>query len=447
MGKVMKLLRTSYEVHKALGLDYRRLVTCYDIKRRERYYTYREASKLEPYLCAACGRKPPKVLRLEAAHINPLAECARTDNTNLVWLCRERMDRYDCGCHTLFDQGYTSIQSMRMCRERWMTAMRPIHRKPMLKVMKTQGAKRQQLGHLVQELSALRNQQARFCSDSEDWADYQLRIAEVTRRRARKDALKRARLEISKIKTDKFQTPIKIARFFYERAYINLLTGNLTEALRDFGEGRKVLEINLRDPKYSWRWSAHTCLMAQVGRALFCVNSSSGWSWIQIQEELQKALSKTEKAANLLQPATDDYRHAKRWVENCLLHLTKPHIANNRYKAARKMWERARHIWERMDLSSGWDAGFRPTHLILYGNIELMNANTAEEIRLALAYLVRAIVLLIGLKRQQPEGVRDLLFATARATRALGDSICERIERIAYGCVDLSSWLNPYGSN
>jgi hypothetical protein len=317
----------------------------------------------------------------------------------------------------------------------------------MLKMMKTQGAKPQQLGHLVQELSALRHQQARFSSDSKDWADYQLRIAEVTRRRARKDALKRARLEISKIKTDKFQTPSKIARFFYERAYINLLAGNLTEALNDFGEGRKVLETNLRGPKHSWRWSAHTCLMAQVGRALFCANSSSGWSWIQIQEELQKALSKTQKAADLLQLGTDDYRHAKRWVENCLLHLTKPHIANNRYKPAREMWERARDIWERMDLSSGWDAGFRPTHLILYGNIELMNANTAEEIRLALAYLVRAVVLLIGLKRQQPEGVRDLLFATARATRALGDPICERIEQIAYRCVDLSSWLNPYTSN
>jgi hypothetical protein len=317
----------------------------------------------------------------------------------------------------------------------------------MLKMMKTQGAGRQQLGHLAQELKALRNQQACFRSDSEDWAGHQLRIAEVTRRRARKDALKRARMEISKIELDKFHTPTKIALFYYERAYINLLTANLTEALMDFEAGRKALETNLRDPKYSWRWSAHTCLMAQVGRALFCLNSSCGWSWIQIQEELQEALGKAENAARRLEPGTDDYRHAKRWVENCLLHLSKPHIANNHYKAARKVWERARDIWESMDLSSGWDAGFRPTHLILYGNMELMNADTAEDTRLALAYLVRAIVLLIGLKRQQPEGVRDLLFATARATRTLGDPIWERIERIAYRCVDLSSWFNPYVSS
>ena len=442
----MYLLRTNYEVHGALGEQYRNLVTRHDIKRRERYNTKREADKLEPHCCAACGRKPPKVLRLEAAHINPLAECARTESTNLLWLCRERMDKYDRGCHTLFDQGYASISSMRMCRQRWKNGLPPVHRRAMLKMMKLQGKKPQQLGHLAQELSALHKRQARYGSDSEDWAEFQLSIAEVTRRRARKDALKRARLEISKIRIGAFQKPPTIARYFYELGYIDLLTGNLADALNDFDKGRKVLEIDLRDPSHGWRWSAHTCLMAQVGRALYSAEHSSGWSWARIHEELQKALRKTEKAARLLEPGTDDYRHANRWVENCLLHLTKPEIANNHYKSALKVWKRARDVWEGMDLSTGWDAGFRPTHLILYGHIELMNAKHAEEIQQALAYLVRAIVLLIGLRHQQPEGVRDLLLATARATKALGDPIYNHVERVAYRCADLSSWFNPYGS-
>jgi tetratricopeptide (TPR) repeat protein len=442
----MYLLCTNYEVHGALGEQYRNLVTRYDIKRGERHKTKREADMLEPRCCAACGRRPPKVLRLEAAHINPLAECARTESTNLLLLCRERMDKYDRGCHKLFDQGYASIRSMRTCRERWMNGLPPVHRGAMLKMMKLQGKKPQQLGHLFQELSALRKRQARYSSDSENWAEVQLSIAEVTRRRARKDALKRARMEIVKIRIEVFQKPSTIARYFYERGYIDLLTGNLADALKDFDEGRKVLETDLRDSSHGWRWSAHTCLMAQVGRALYSAHSSSGWSWARIQQELQEALRKAEKAARLLEPGTDDYRHANRWVENCLLHLTKPKIANNHYQSALELWKRARDVWERMDLSTGWDAGFRPHHFILYGHIELMKAKDPEEIRQALAYLVRAIVLLVGLRRQQPEGVRDLLFATARATRALRDPIHKQVERVAYRCVDLSSWFNPYGS-
>ena len=62
----------------------------------------------------------------------------------------------------------------------------------------------------------------------------------------------------------------------------------------------------------------------------------------------------------------------------------------------------------------------------------------------ALAYLVRSVVLQIGLRRQQPEGVRDLLFCIADALQEKSDRIHQEIHSIASRCVDFSSWFNPF---
>jgi hypothetical protein len=97
-----------------------------------------------------------------------------------------------------------------------------------------------------------------------------------------------------------------------------------------------------------------------------------------------------------------------------------------------------------MDITSGWDAGSRSNLLALYGQIALASAASEEDARNALPYLVRALVLLLGLRRQQPEGVRDLLFGIADGLRRVGEGTRGgQIMAVAAACVDYSSWFHP----
>ena len=147
-GNRTRLLRTSSEIRKALGNYYKLLVNKYDIKSRERRATYREAKELKPELCAACGKKPPEVFRLEAAHISPLAECSTTHRRNLLLLCREQKGSRELGCHALFDQGYCSIREMINCRKDWIANKAAILRSLMLKLKNQYGPQLQLQGHL-----------------------------------------------------------------------------------------------------------------------------------------------------------------------------------------------------------------------------------------------------------------------------------------------------------
>ncbi|MCK4476170.1 MAG: hypothetical protein KAU16_05530 [Methanophagales archaeon] len=449
----MNVLRTAYEIRKALGTDYSRLVDLYDIKKRERSARRRMRQQLQPKKCAACGRTPPEVRRLEVAHISPLSECAITIEENLLLLCTENLGDSEPGCHTLYDQGCCSIVNMRECRERWIAGKPPITRIRMTQLRADYGPRPQQQGHLRKELGNLRTQQKSEPTDSEAWCLLQLQIAELTRRRARKNALGRAWNEIIKVHPESPRTDSLKARYFYEKAYIELLSGQLDDAFSDFFKGRKILESNITIPENRWRWAAHTALLAQSSCIMRFSGTESGWSWDKIRQELTQALSHAQMAAIDLEGAIeegaslnlrDEYRHARRWEHNGLVHLIKTDLAQGNLEAACKRWDKAYENWQSMDISNGWDAGFRATHLSLYGQLVLKSAQNPNEVDSALAYLVRSLVLLLGLRRQQPEGIRDLLFSVVDALKRKNDSTYKRIYAIASDCVDFSSWFNPY---
>jgi hypothetical protein len=188
-------LRTSSAIKRALAEEYAYLVATFDPKHRERQATNAIKKRLAPWQCAACGRRPPEVERLEAAHIAPLAECAETTPQNLVLLCKEPRAKPP-GCHTLFDSGCASIDEMDACRESWTAGRSSVLRDRMLLVFQQHGPRPHQQGHLTKELTNLRAQRNSLSVTSPQWHDVQLSIAEVTRRRARRDALSGALHEI-----------------------------------------------------------------------------------------------------------------------------------------------------------------------------------------------------------------------------------------------------------
>jgi hypothetical protein len=323
----------------------------------------------------------------------------------------------------------------------------------MLKLKNLYGASALQRGHLRKELADLRGQQCRQSVGSETWSILQIRIAEITRRRTTKDALSRAIAELDRVEVRNLSSPAHCARYYYEKGYINLLGGRIEAAFLDFLSGRKALEKEISRPINRWRWAAHTCLIAQVSRLLSAAGLSAGWTWSKINKELHNALDQAQIAMEETKPTNpedvdhvtaEEYRHASRWVLNCYLHLVKPAIARNRVRECKKYLALAGEKWETVDVSSGWDAGFRPTQLCLYGQVLLLSAGTKECFQEALSYLVRAMVLMIGYRRQQPEGIRDLLYSSAFALKEIDDSTHSQVARIAERCWDFSSWLKPF---
>lgn len=431
---------TATQIRALLGPVYDHLVKSYDIKTRERRATERAKKQLERKECAGCGQRESRRYRLEAAHIAPLAECQRTRLADLVWLCRARPRVRRPGCHTLFDRGYSSADEVRKARRRWKTGRKPLLRRRMQEQLRQFGTRAQQQGHLKKEIDRLRAKHSGLSPKSDEWIHLQIDIAELERRRTRKDALSVARAEIAKVPVERITDSVWRSRYYYEKGYIELLSGRPREAFAAFNGTRSELS--------GWRLAAHTALVAQASRIMNEARMSGGWSWQTIEKELLKALVCAKNDVRSFRRAglqrAEERRHAQRWVQNCLLHLMKPAIGLGKLKRAELWWNQAAKNWQKMDLSSGWDVGFRSTQLFLYGKLRLAQHSRRGGATEALPYLVRSLVRMVGLRQQQPEGSRDLLYAIAEALERKGDPLHMRVRKVAENCVDFSSWFHPY---
>jgi len=301
------------------------------------------------------------------------------------------------------------------------------------------GARAQQQGHLKKEIDRLRAKRSGLSSKSGGWTHMQIDIAALERRRTRKDALSIARAEIGEVRVERITDSVWRSRYYYENGYIELLSGHPREAFVAFNGVRSELS--------GWRWAAHTAMAAQASRIMNEARMSGGWSWQTIEKELLKALVCAKNDVRSFRRAglesAEERRHAQRWVHNCLLDLMKPAIGLGKLKRAELWWNQAAKNWQKMDISSGWDVGFRSTQLFLYGKLQLAQHSRRDGAAEALPYLVRALVRMVGLRQQHPEGSRDLLYAIAGALERNGDPVHKRVRKAAENCVDFSSWFHP----
>lgn len=445
-------LRGPLEIRRALGDVYFSLKHDYDFKRRERRRRLKSARTELPRSCAACGRS--RNAGLELAHISPLAESASTTLANLLWLCSKPGRGRKPGCHRLFDTGFASIAEMKVWSAKWIDGGTCNGRDVMLERFRD-GDRPLQRGSLARELNTLRSKQDELPKRGPQWQEIQIRIAEVTRRRARKDALRRALSEIEVVNVRLIDNPRTTSRYFYEKGYIHLLSGDFERARANFLRGRNAIDDEEDSPSKRWRWTAHTALVCQCERQLSAGGSPSEnvRSWGKVRESLMTALNSCTDSIRILQrklrrtvalESSDDLRHSRRWLQNCYLHLLKAEIALDRKSAAMKLWSTSVSNWEKMNVLTGWDTGFRPTYLHL-GAMMSFKVSTGEN-DLALARLVRCMVLHLGARQQQPEGIRDVLFTMAEALELQGDRRHRIVSRVAQKSVDNSSWFYPYSS-
>ena len=97
---------------------------------------------------------------------------------------------------------------------------------------------------------------------------------------------------------------------------------------------------------------------------------------------------------------------------------------------------------------SGWNTSTLAKRLQLRGSVRLLSGDCESDVRSAAEALTRSVVVLVGRRRQYPEGIRDTLYDLARAVDLLGikwrDDLPPRLMAVAEQTRDASSWTHPH---
>lgn len=445
------LLTTAGAVLKELGPNYSKFCGRYDGLKRERAKTTRLARHLFPgtRTCAICGERGQD-LRIEVAHIQALEECGVTAPENVMLLCsRPGKLHHERGCHQLFDDGFASVSEIDAFRSAYPHVSQPAFRSQMqeryqehygsrfssslnafeaclksIDAEKTRGALRK-AQNMAERYSAS------YAKTSNESLILRLKTVEMMRRRAARNSLDEAAHHFEEL----LQGTIPEAQsssFFYEGGYIELLRGHHKKALQYFDESRNA--VNPREG--GWMWAAATC------RVVHCkVTLARGRTpWNKLLGMIDEAERFSKESGG-----TDGMR----WVMNCRLNRIRLLLAKGDVIRAVQAWESALGTWRSMTALTGWD---RSSRTVIVGTSGLLSARAARleaDARIALKYLARASVGLLGAARQHPETVRDLLFTTADTLMLLGQKekrLAAQFRETAERTRDGSSWLHPYST-
>ena len=455
----LPLLVTPIEIRNALRGTYLKLKE-FDMSPQERERTKiarRKLWEIGPKVCAACGKEKGEdgITLLAAAHLNALEECGQTTQENLLPLCiRDKtMVGSQLGCHTLFDEGYMSVSEMRNVRRRWARKqVQSVRSKIEDSWRKHANAPSSMVDEGGDEIQSLITQQkypkaiekikeklvSPYLAEDERF-HLRIKLMEVCRRRPAKGSLEYA----DELRKELFREkiPSRLCPWFhYESGYISMLLGDLVQAEREFEESRQAL--NPKDQNYSEQWVAATVLIVQIKAAkLACGKKQKhrAREWNNLESTLESAEYVALKSKEV---------HGLRWIANCKWDRVRLYVARDETELAENLRAKAYTHWESMTAEVGWDAAFRTSINAINGIVLSSSAKKSSEAREALKYLSRAIVVILGKARQQHEGIRDVLFATANALRLLNDnSLLEharRLEEVAARVRDGSSWRHPY---
>jgi tetratricopeptide (TPR) repeat protein len=416
------LLVTAMDLFNALKPTYWMLRDHFDPYNLERGKTSQIAQKAfskRPCVCAACGEQTRTGLSLRAAHIVAVAECGETTEDNLVRLCdRDKQNRPDSGCHWLFDTGYASVDEMKEARTIWTSNKSSfLLREKMIKRYKRHQKSPSTIGSSrsdsIQELftrgapvKALQEAENRLkkTTDAKERFRLYLKIIELRRRRSARGELERASELFTELsKESKVPTEFK-SWFHYEGGYLQLLLGHHDKARREFEIS--LLRVDKKERYWEGQWSAAVSLI--VLTTIACERAKAPYA--KLRRRFEKALNAARSAGEI---------HGKRWILNCLLHLTSLSLAEGDQRRAQNCLEKAIEHWQKMTVLEGWDRAFRPTILAITGKVHAVNAKTRSDTENALKYLTRALVGIIW-RGENLSGARDVLFATAQMLKLMG---------------------------
>lgn len=429
-------------VVEALGMrTYKRLKSTYDPKvKARRTKLFRE---VQP--CVGCGRSSICIPKNQRAHIDPVAEGFPTEHGNVLFLCRKfGQDASDC-CHWLFDHGYASANEVRISHAAPIGMPFELGRQLRTRY-KAFGPQSREAGEYAKHEQDLTEACEHQNPDPESRT---IERAEIARRRPTADSLVRALSILDEVRPEEIGNRYTKARYFYERAYINLLQGQLEEARRELDGSLHLLDDYRTSPASAWRWAAHRATIAQIDvlraptSGIDRCNSLSD-SARAIVEILEVVLD-AERRLAIIDPWTivahgrRDRTFVGRWVQNMLHDRCRINVLQGEAEEARRSLNQALDRWKDCHLANGWETAFRPLLVALHGHVRLLCASNDDDIRAALGLLIRALVMFRG-RQQQPEGAADILRGIGKCLKALNDCAASNCYAVGEEYRDAGSW-------
>ena len=422
---MQKKYLTFGEVINALGTaSFEELKLQYDPKRIARA----KRLDMKPAPCVACGRLADSANK--KAHILPVAEGWATTDDNIIWLCeRPGKQTASDGCHWLFDHGYTSANEITAAKSAEGEAAFQLG--PQLRSRYNDfGPSPRESGHYRKWQKALAAERKGIEHDYATFAKLTIEIAECSRRRPTKDSLKRALSILDNVTPDKIVVLHLLARYYYERGYIFFLQGGLSESRKLFATPLEQLTDYESNPASAWRWAAHRAMITQIDLLLAQGDPPAQAKRLpSFRDELIEVLKvvlKAERELNIPNPWNADPETRRdramvgRWVQNMLHDLCRIEVLMGNKDQSLHYLTRALDRWKDRHLANRWESPFKPLLVSLRGHVQLLRASCDSEVREAVGYLIRALVLFRG-QSQQPEWTADILRGIGNGLTSLGD--------------------------
>lgn len=412
-------------------------------KERRRTQTFRP-KLLSKYgsICCLCLEKRA----VEAAHIIPLEIGAKTVESNLVLLCKR--------CHKLYDTGHLSISAMEEFADEWRQGERTqALMLGSLKMPLTPGAitpppKKiretldkilvlQRRTELVKATELSSAELKKHPKNSNEHSRLLIKIAELTRRRAKRGVLAKALEILESIDVNRLD-PQYHPLYYYELNYVYRLSGRHMEAA----------EAILQSSKASMRAREKDGLgvdyVAAEVNALLCKLS------------MMKTLSKrqaqdiTREFSRLTLIASKNGAYwGGRWAINSEAHKVHVYIKAGDNKRSWKSLDKIKQIYFAADLSCGWDLASRGSLSLLDGMVHVLFPRQKSDLEHGISILARSFAGRVG-PRKRPEGLRDVGYSLARGLKSLNDARYLETASLLNAAMDITldgtSYVWPYTS-
>jgi tetratricopeptide (TPR) repeat protein len=400
--------------------------------------------------CILCGRamvhQKGRTATNKRAHILPVSEGWPTTANNVVLLCERpgKATAHD-GCHWLFDNGYACVNEILEVAASTGSAAAKQLASNMRTRHSTFGTSARESGHYRKWQKELRSKTGKCIGEYSKFAELILQVAESARRRTTKNALSKALLVIEEIDHAKIEDTYVRSRYLYERGYIYFLQGRWGEAHTLFLAGINDLFLAQDNPGNAWRLAAFRAMACQVQLLAhppqieafrLCRAELSDVLYVLLQVESDLAIPDPWAVSS---EARLNQMLAGRWAQNIHLYLCRIDVLMGDAVQARTRLEITLERWKRYHRANGWEACFKPLLVSLRGHVELLTASSDDDVRKALGFLVRALVMFRG-RSQQPESISDILRGIGRGLRRLKNGDASYFFRVAERCSDAASW-------
>jgi hypothetical protein len=391
-------------------------------------------------ICCLCLEKRA----VEAAHIIPLEIGAKTAEPNLVLLCST--------CHKLYDTGHLSISAMEKLASEWRQGKRkqPLifnsSKMPLTSATITPPPKKimetldkilvlQRRTELVKATELANAELKKHPKNSNEHLCLLIKIAELTRRRAKRGVLPTALEILESIEVDRLD-PQYHPLYYYELNYVYRLFGWHMEAAKAI---LKSSQSSMRSKKNSGLGVDYVA--AEVNALLCKLSIMKTLSKRQAQDIVREFSRLT-----LIASKNGAY-WGGRWAINSEAHKVQVHIKAGDPERSWKSLNKTKQIYFSADLSSGWDLASRGSLSLLDGMVHVLFPRQDSDLEHGIRILARSFAGRVG-PRKRPEGIRDVGYSLALGLKRLNNTRYSETVALLTAAMDITldgtSYVWPY---